>query len=320
MADLVLHTGTDRTQWLGSSDIAPIMGISPWATPLDVYFAKIGMPRPPDPERMRLFRRGKHLEPAILNMFEEEIGISLIARGLRYRSKSHPWMAAEIDAEYSDSTSRIRNVEAKSVHPHAARGFGEPETDQLPVYYLSQAQWGMMITGREHCTFAALIGSDLHIYNVERDDETIAGLLEHALKFWNDHVLARVPPPPKTLHDVVRLLPPDKDIIAEAPLSIVELIRQFEEAKERSRNDDTLAEQLKFKIGEWLLGAEKMEIPSPEPKHIIVSAGRPIQRISYQEQSRIDADLVRTKYPDIAAECSKLSKFYRFDKPKRKRA
>ena len=46
----------DRTKYIGGSDVAGILGISPWRTPLDVYLDKI-QPRvePVDPKKQKIF-------------------------------------------------------------------------------------------------------------------------------------------------------------------------------------------------------------------------------------------------------------------------
>lgn len=307
----------DRSTYLGSSDIAAILGLSPWATPVDVYFEKMGRPQPIDAAKQKLFNRGKRMEPVILDMLTDEHDIDIVARNQRYRDPEHAWMAAEIDAEAIDDTGMI-NIEAKSVHPFAAGQFGEENTDEIPVYYAAQAMYGLMITGRSRCTFAVLVGADnLSVYRLERDEETIAGIREKAIAFWRDHVLAKISPEPIVLDDVYRLMRRDVDIVAEAPVDIVKQIRKFELAKARARVANEHADELKFRVGKWLLGADVMTMPTRKPKHTITADGKALLTIAYQEQSRIDSEALRKTHPDIAAECSKTSRFFRFDSPRK---
>src|SRR3990172_11402620 len=62
----------DRKTYIGGSDAAAILGVSPWATPLKTYYQKIGDTLPEDmiddPARERLFKRGKLMEPVIIEM------------------------------------------------------------------------------------------------------------------------------------------------------------------------------------------------------------------------------------------------------------
>ena len=59
----------DRSTYLGGSDVAAILGISPWRTPLDVYLDKI-QPRKEetDPSRLKVLNRGKRMEPYVIDL------------------------------------------------------------------------------------------------------------------------------------------------------------------------------------------------------------------------------------------------------------
>lgn len=307
----------DRKTYLGSSDVAAILGLSPWRTPLDVYMEKIGRGTPPDPAKEAIFRRGKRLEPVVLDMLAEEYGYEIVTRGARYRDPVHPWMAAEIDGETEIDGERV-NIEVKTVHPFAAGEWGEMETDEIPVHYAAQAMYGLMITGRQRCIFAALFGADnLVTYDLRRDEETIDGIRAKAIAFWTDHVLAKVPPEPIVLDDVYRLLRRDSDTIVEADKDLTRLLAAYKEAKSRESAAGAKIEELKYQIGVRVLGADALAIPSRKPKHVITVAGLPAMTVAYQEQTRIDSDAVRSRHPDVAAECSKVSKFFRFDLPRK---
>lgn len=310
----------DRSTYLGSSDISAILGLSPWKTPVDCYFEKLGMPRPIDPDKERLFKRGKRLEPIVLDMLEDERGIKIMRRGARYRDPVYPWMAAEIDAEAIVDGEHV-NIEVKTVHPFATAQFGEEGTDEIPIGYACQGAFGQMVTGRQRTLFAALVGTDnLSTYWLDRDEETIGGIRRKAVDFWSNHVLARVPPEPIVLEDVHRLLRRDAEIVAEAPPEIATLIEEFNAAKQMAKSYEGRADELKFQIGKWLLGDDGVATPAKKPKHIIVQGGRPLLTVSFQAQTRIDSDAVRKRHPAIAAECSKTTEFYRYDPPRKGKA
>ncbi|MFU7797208.1 YqaJ viral recombinase family protein, partial [Pseudomonas aeruginosa] len=76
----------DRTKYLGGSDVAGILGISPWRTPLDVYLDKV-QPRtgPVDPAKQKIFTRGQRMEPYVIDLLAEETGLKIVGRGNRYR-------------------------------------------------------------------------------------------------------------------------------------------------------------------------------------------------------------------------------------------
>jgi putative phage-type endonuclease len=309
----------DRRTYLGSSDVAAILGLSKWKTPLDVYLEKLGQGVPPDAAKEKLFRRGKRLEPVVLDMLGEEYGYEITARGARYRDPGYSWMAAEIDAETVIDGETV-NIEVKTVHPFAAGEWGEMETDEIPIHYAAQAMYGLMITGRQRCIFAALFGADnLVTYDLRRDEETIDGIRAKAIAFWLDHVLAKVPPEPIVLEDALRLMRRDVNLIVQADKALGDQVYAYKAAKAAERVAQERIKELQFQIAVALLGPDVASMPSRKPKHVIVVDGEPALALSYQEQNRIDSEAVRSRHPDVAAECSKTSKFFRFDLPRSKR-
>src|SRR5687768_2620585 len=178
----------DRTTFIGGSDVAAILGISPWKSPVDLWLDKT-TPRPEDGQNMAAKRRGSRLEPYIRDMITEEYGLKIVRVNQRYVDAEFPFLGCEIDAE-----TETENIEIKTVHPFKAKEWGEHETDQLPLHYIAQAQHGLGITGKTVCRFFALIGDDLKPYFVERDDETIEAMRSRCIAFWHNHVLTGIPP------------------------------------------------------------------------------------------------------------------------------
>lgn len=182
-------TKLDRTKFIGGSDVAAILGVSPWKSIVDLWLDKI-TPLQEDNQNAAAKRRGSRLEPYIRDMIQEEYGLKLVRFNERYIDKEYPFLAAEIDAETEDE-----NVEIKTVHPFKAKEWGERDTDQLPIHYIAQAQHGLGVTGKKICRTFALIGDDLKPYVVERDDELIEAMRQKSVAFWNNHVLPKIQPP-----------------------------------------------------------------------------------------------------------------------------
>lgn len=176
-----------RTKFIGGSDISAILGISPWRTAVDLWLDKT---QPRADESTIVKRRGNRLEPYIVDMIVQEHGLQIVARNQRYVDAEVPYFAAEIDAETADA-----NIEIKTVHPFKARDWGMQETDELPLHYVAQAQWGLSVHGRRMCHVFALIGDDLRHYEVARDDETINAMRTQAQEFWERYVLPNLRPP-----------------------------------------------------------------------------------------------------------------------------
>ena len=99
----------DRTKFIGGSDVAAILGVSPWRNVVDLWMDKI-TPRREDGHNAAAKRRGSRLEPYILDMIREEYGLDIVAANERYIDAELPFLAAEIDAEYADGEAR-ENIE-----------------------------------------------------------------------------------------------------------------------------------------------------------------------------------------------------------------
>jgi putative phage-type endonuclease len=201
----------DRRKYIGGSDIAAILGISPWKTAVDLWIDKTTPPRE-DSHNWQAKARGTRMEPYILDMVRSEYGLRITAANQRYKDEVRPYFACEVDAETLTLTGPPQNIEIKTVHPFKSREWGEVDTDSVPLHYLAQVQWGLGITGREVCHVFALIGDDLRHYPITRDEETIVALREKADEFWLKYVVPGLRPPldyadSRTLETLKRLFP-----------------------------------------------------------------------------------------------------------------
>lgn len=330
-------TEINRSAFLGSSDVAGILGVSPWDTPLTVFYKKVGWPEglepAADPERERFFRRGTLMEPVVRQMAQEEYGLDIV----RYSTPERPnryhngWMAAEIDFEIDmnealheswpetqDIPLGMRvNCEVKTSSPMAAKKFGDDIGD-VPMAYACQALWGQFVTGRKHTLFFVLVGSDTLLkYRVDRDEELLEMIVGKASSFWLEHVMLRVPPEPQTLADLDYLLPRTVSTKVVADAALGALYREYADIKRMEKIHKDRLEDLKFEIGSRMLGGEKYEAKTKVNKHVLVVDGREVLAVSYNETRTLDGDRVIAAFPE-AAGMRKVSKYFRFDLPKSK--
>lgn len=253
----------DRTKYLGGSDVAGILGISPWRTPLDIYLDKIEPRKEVDPSKQRIFIRGQRMEPYVIDLLAEETGLEIVGRGNRYRDKEHDFLAAEIDAEAATG----ENIEIKTVSPFKSKEWGDIQTDEIPVHYTAQAMHGLMVTGKQVCVFGVLIGGDdFRIYRVERDDETITAIRQKEVEFW-DRIQRRDPPPPSQVSDINRLFSTDAGGLIEANGNILEAYNELRalrtQAKAMIEAADSLEERIKlFMGGNAFLALNGMQLAS----------------------------------------------------------
>lgn len=187
-----------RRGGIGGSDVAAIMGVSKWRTPLDVYLEKIGESAgQPENEAMRW---GKRLEPVVIAAFEEEAHVQVERVNGILKCEARPWMLATIDG-YTDDPRAI--VEAKTAR--TADGWGDAGTADIPLPYYLQVQHYLCVTGDTLAYVPVLIGGqDFRVYEIDADQTLHQQLIEIEEAFWC-RVQRRDPPEPRTAAEAMRL-------------------------------------------------------------------------------------------------------------------
>ncbi len=213
----------DRTKGIGGSDIAAIMGLSPWKSPLDVWYEKTGRDEPePDNDAMYW---GRTLEAVVAQEYEKRTGNKVRKRAEPYRHADYPFLLGHVDRLIEHGGILECKTTDKMMAPH----WGEPGTDEVPAYYLTQVLHYIGLSGRGVCEIPVLFGGRKYeIYHVEKDKDVIDGLWQESVKFWENYVLTDEPPEPRTEEEVKRLYPQHKD---EEKLADAELAQMIEELK-----------------------------------------------------------------------------------------
>lgn len=304
-------TIVDRRRFIGGSDIASIMGLQPkgWKTRVQVWERKTA----PDPaeevspkEQRKRLARGHVVEPLVAKMLEVLHGITTEVRNRRYEDAFSPFFACEIDAElpmtavahlFAEGTEYtaddVCNIEIKTVHPFAADEWGEEGTDDIPIHYGTQVQWGMGITGRRFAIAAALFGADdLVLYPMLRDDETIAAMRVRAARFWNDHVLTRIPPEPTDIKDTLRLWPTADGGNVYATDDIRAVLTTLRMIKAAAKSYGDSEEGVALLIREYMKDSARL----------IDEADNELATLNVRNTTSVDAGLLKEKYPAIYKE------------------
>jgi putative phage-type endonuclease len=305
----------DRSLFLGGSDAAAVIGVSPWATPVELWMQKTGRTpkEKPDAAQQRRFDRGHKLEPFIREMAIDKLRaeghkVELLASNQRYVDPEFPFLSCEIDFELLLDGEHI-NCDAKSVSGFARKKWGEVDTEDVPIEYAAQFMHGLMVTGRRRCLVAALRSfDDVDIFWTIRDDETIAAMRPKLVSFWVDHVLADVPPDPMVFDDIKILFPTDDGQSVEASQDIAEKVEQLRAVKARIKEFEEAEEALRFEIADFI---------SPHAR--LAFGGRDICTWKGQNDTRLDQDALRTAEPELFQKFTrtKTIRVLRLVKPKK---
>lgn len=192
-----------RAEWLaqrrtgiGGSDVAPILGLSPWRTPYQVWEDKTG--RGEDQDDTPALYWGRLLEDPIRQAYADRTGLTVTKPDCMYSSATHPFMHANLDGIASDG----RIVEFKTSNRDDA--WGEEGTDEIPEYYMTQVQHYLYVMGATRADVAVLFqGRDFRIYTIEADPELQSMLIDAESRFWA-LVKTDTPPEVSTSEDASR--------------------------------------------------------------------------------------------------------------------
>jgi putative phage-type endonuclease len=285
----------DRTTFIGGSDVGAIAGVSRWKSAFQLYQEKIGeLVEQPDPEQEKRFKRGKRWEPIVVEMLLDELQsrghtVEIIGRNARYTDPEFPFLACELDLELLIDGEEV-NGEMKTVHPFAAKDWGEEGTDDIPVYYTAQVMHGLMIKPRRRAIVAALIGADdLRIHEVVRDDEIITGIRKMELEFW-ERVQTKNPPEITDPKDVKWLYAKDAGTVAEADDAIALVFQELKDKK-------ALAKKVELDI-EALETAVKLRMGEAAT---LLYRDSPLATWKTQLTTRVDIKALEAVHPEIVA-------------------
>lgn len=178
----------ERSSGISGTDIAALVGLSPYKTAFGVYCEKVGIPV--EAEQNDRMKMGRLLEPVVVRLFEEESGEKVTWLDRTMRVESEPLIIGTPDGLVLN---KHQGFEAKSAGLDQSWRWGEG--DFVPQEYLIQVQWYMLLLGLPEWWIAVLIGGDVFKTFLMKADGHLQGiLLERARRFWRDHVEKRNPP------------------------------------------------------------------------------------------------------------------------------
>lgn len=232
-----------RRTGVTSTDIAAILGISPYRSEGDVAREKLtGEREEPDAATARRFRLGHALEDVIRGEDVAEHGIALRRVNRFIVDPNRPRLMTSLDFE---RVGERTIVEAKS-------GSGRAWEHGLPEHVEAQVRWQMGVARYPRVHVAALrFGTTLDCYDLDHDEATFAGLVVIAEDFLRR--LDAGGPFAENRDSTRRAWPVDDgDVIdadaelAEAVLALVETRKRKEEVEAK---EDALLTAIQTRMG-----------------------------------------------------------------------
>lgn len=243
---------TTRAQGISGTEVAALVGMSPYLTKFGLYAKKKGLVADtPQTPRMRM---GKILEPVVVKLFEEESGLKVDWKDELIEHPKEPLVIGTPDGLIGDDA----GFEAKTAGLDRAWEWGDEGTDMVPRHYIIQSQYYSILTGRKKWYLAALIGgNDFRKFELTADEELQGYLLEEVRRFWKDHIEKDVAPPVDGSEEaneaLVKLYPSPRDGVREATEGeqemIVGLVQTNKELAFLEARKSELRNRLKQSIG-----------------------------------------------------------------------
>lgn len=177
-----------RREGLTATDIAKIVT----GHGIDVWLDKRQMSEPmPDNPRMKA---GRMLQRAVASWAAEERGLVLGSEDVTRRSLVEPWALATPDFDCALATdvagADMGVMEVKCVGGEYADDWGLPQTDEVPPRVRYQVEWQLFVAQRRWAVVSTLIGgNDMRTYDIQRDDDLQATLVELGREWWQRHIV-----------------------------------------------------------------------------------------------------------------------------------
>lgn len=270
-APVLLAVPASREEWLaarragiGASEIAVVMGISPWDSPFGLHWKKVNGWETEANDDMR---NGLFLEPAIAEWWSGTHDPNenlMVVDGALYAHPERPWQLATPDRIVHlvcgdcDGAGYLKELawpeactsclstglgslplavlELKYA-PHSWDGWGDAGTDDIPPYYRAQVLWQCDVMGVDEWYLAALGPGGFREYRGRVDETDLA-----AMRAAGEEFMARLDagdPPPldghhATLSALRRLHPTVEDFDVEVAVDLAEGYRLAREDRDRA--------------------------------------------------------------------------------------
>lgn len=180
-----------RQQGIGGSDVAALMGLSPYKTPYELWLEKTGQREAPDLSNNEAVMWGTILEPVIGEHYQQQHPDHKISRvkGVM-RSIKRPWAQATLDY-------MVKTPQGVGVLEIKTAGFRSREQWDVgvPLYYQTQVQHYLSVTGWDFAIVAVLIaGQDYREYVLVRDESDIEAINTSVDEFEQKYIKDMVAP------------------------------------------------------------------------------------------------------------------------------
>jgi putative phage-type endonuclease len=244
-----------RRQGLGSSDLAPILGLPSFQghTQHRVWRDKMGLSSPmQETPRMRL---GRAMEGMIAEDFRKTHGVSFrrMSRYTILQDEKVPYLQVSPDRLIS---TQAQGLECK--FSRQAEKWGDEGGDDIPENYLAQCVACLTVTGFDLWHVHALVNDDFKTYHIEASKALRDEIRTRVHDWWTKHIIKGEEPPVDGSEETLKYLgrprnnlEPKLVVDQTSPLifHILDLINAKKQLKEAKNSEAVLRAQVAQFIG-----------------------------------------------------------------------
>lgn len=239
-----------RSQYIGGSDAAAVVGMNSFSSPYSLWAEKTG--KAPGFSGNLATEVGTYLEEFVAQKFADETGKKVRNCNYSFLNSEYPFAIANIDREIVGEDA---GLEIKTTDSLNLKKF---KNGEYPANYYCQCVHYMAITGKKRWYLAVLIGNkEFKWFTIERDEAEIAALMGAEKAFW-ECVKNNTPPAidgSKATTESIKAIYADSDdestvdlMAYKKDLAIYTALGQ--EIKELQAKQDEAANRIKAFMGE----------------------------------------------------------------------
>ena len=164
-----------RRRGIGGSDVAAILGISPFRTARDLYDDKLNIASAADDAgNWVALEMGHLLEPLVARIFAKKTGLEVFQIKKMFQHPQYPFMLADVDYFVRLPNGKIVILEIKTTNYNAREHWWKDDEECVPVYYETQGRHYMAVMDMDEIFYCCLYGNnedEVIIRHLYRDRE-----------------------------------------------------------------------------------------------------------------------------------------------------
>ena len=309
-----------RRSYLGASETAAILGFDKYRTPLDVYLEKRGESEP-EPAGQRA-EAGLRAEQMIADWLAELYSLK-IQRDNKIRI--HPalnYWRCNLDRIIVGQPNGTAVLELKTTSLENLKNWNPTAEDLNPtfVHHWVQVQSQLAVTGYKWAAIGVMPADSFRGFGqpelipIQPDQEFIAMMARRVKAFWEEHVLAGIPPDPVTADDLKILYPRSQPKILEVDETTRNLVLKIARMRAAKKNIEQRLETIELSLKMILMDYEAASCngetictykSSKDKETFDEERFRAIHPQEAREwvKTVIDAEYIKSAHPDLYKEC-----------------